>query len=187
MARTTSKGLHVWDLDTDPYNHLELAANWDLIDSLLGSPTSSLQTLATVPTTGNFAGRVVMLSASDQGFPAWTIIRYDGSAWRAVGYEILPAIPSSSNFAGRIVVLSAANGGFNAWDVIRYDGSSWNIVGGWAAVNTGNGATNIKGVQATGDVYINTSSRGFVLVDRASGAKKRMYLSNGALFTETVS
>lgn len=187
MARTTSKGLHVWDLDTDPYNHLELAANWDTIDSLLGSPTSSLQTLATVPTTGNFAGRLVMLSAADSGFSAWTVVRYDGSAWRALGYEVLPAVPSSSNFGGRLVVLSAANGGFNAWDVIRYDGSTWNIVGGWVSVNTGAGATNIKGLQGSGDVYINDSTRGFVLVDRASGAKKRIFLSGGALFTETVS
>lgn len=186
MARTTSKGLHVWDLSTDAYDHTQLAANWDTIDTLLGSPATSMQILAAVPGSGNFAGRLVMLSASDSGFQPWNLIRYDGSAWRAIGYEIQPAVPTLSNFAGRIVVLSSASGGFNAWDVIRYDGTAWNIVGGWSTVNTGAGSLNIAGIQTAGDVFINASARGFILADRADGTKRRFYLSGGALFSELV-
>ena len=128
-----------------------------------------------------------MLSAADSGFGAWSLIRYDGSAWRVVGYEILPAVPSASNFAGRLVILSSASGGFNAWDLIRYDGTAWSIVGGLTSVNTGGGSNNIIGVQSTGDIFINTSSRGFVLTDRSNGNKYRLYFSNGALYQEAVS
>lgn len=187
MARSTPKGLYVWDLSTDNFNHTQLAANWDLVDSLLGSPATSIQTLSAVPTTGNFAGRLVMLNATDSGFGAWQLIRYNGSTWQAVGYEILPAVPTSGNFAGRVVVLSASSGAFNAWDMIKYDGSAWNIVGGFASVNTGAGATNIKGLSNAFDVYISDSARGFVLKDRTTGSTYRLYVNSGALGMELVS
>lgn len=186
MARSTSKGLYVFDLTTDQYNHTQVAANWDLIDSLLGAAATSVQTLAAVPSTGNFAGRLVMLSATDSGFPAWALIRYDGSAWRTVGYEILPAVPTLGNFSGRVVMLSAANSGFNAWDMIRYDGSAWDRIGGWASVNTGSGALNIKGLTTALDTYISDSARGFVLKDRTSGNTFRLVLNNGVLGYEQV-
>src|SRR3954470_13558040 len=109
--RTTPKGLTVWDLTTDPFSHAQLAANWDLIDSLLGSASQSVETLATLPVTNLFAGRLVMLSAANGGFGAWTLVLYNGSAWRPVGYEVLSAVPSSGNFAGRLVLLSATSGG----------------------------------------------------------------------------
>lgn len=186
MARTTPKGLHVFDLALDQYDHTQVAANWDLIDSLLGTPATSIQTLATVPSTGNFAGRLVMLSAADSGFSAWQVIRYDGSTWRPVGYEILPAVPTLSNFAGRIVVLSAANGGFNAWDAIKYDGSAWNILGGFLNINNGAGALNVKGLQTPLDVYISDSARGFVVKDRTTGTLYRLKMDNGIFGYETV-
>lgn len=186
MARDTAKGLHVFDLTTDQYNHTQVAANWDLVDSLLGAAATSVQTLAAVPSTGNFAGRLVMLSAVNGGFPAWQLIRYDGSAWRAIGYEILPAVPSVGNFGGRIVMLSAANGGFNAWDMIRYDGAVWDRIGGWASVNTGAGATNIKGLTTAFDTYISDSARGFVMKDRTTGNTYRLYFESGTLAYEQV-
>jgi hypothetical protein len=186
MPRTTSRGLYVWDLEGDNFNHDQLAANWDLVDSLLGSAAQSVQVLSAVPGSGNFAGRLVMLSVADSGFSAWQMIRYDGSAWRPVGYEILPTVPVSGNFAGRLVVLSATSGSFAAWSVIRYDGSTWDIVGGWQAVNTGGLATNIQGLQTAKDVYINDSARGFVQVDRVTGTKYRRYFSNGVEYTEVV-
>jgi hypothetical protein len=186
MARSTPKGLFVFDLSTDQYNHSQVAANWDLVDSLLGTPATSIQTLSTVPAVGNFAGRTVMLSGADSGFSAWTLIRYDGSAWRAIGYEILPAVPTLGNFAGRIVMLSAANSGFSAWDVIRYDGVIWDRIGGWASVNTGAGATNIKGLTTALDVYISDSARGFILKDRQTGNTYRLYFNNGTLAYEQV-
>src|SRR5438105_15916878 len=119
MARTTSKGLHVWDLEDDPFDHTELAENWDKIDALLDTLDSEvtpgpkrIQTLPSLPTDNLFIGRLVMLSNSSGGFAALTMVRYDGSTWRPVGNpEILPGIPTQGNFAGRVVVLSATDGG----------------------------------------------------------------------------
>lgn len=186
--RTTTKGLTVWDLPTDQFNHDQLAGNWDLINSLLGTPATSFETVAALPGTGNFAGRIVMLSAANGGYPAWTLVRYDGSAWRPVNQlEIQPTVPASGNFAGRVVVLSAANGGFAAWSIIRYDGSTWQLVGGWASVNTGAGALNINGLQTSGDVLISDSSRGYLIKDRSNGQTYRLYFTNGNLAYESVS
>lgn len=186
MARTTTHGLYVFDLSTDQYNHVQVASNWDTIDGWYGLATHA-ETLATVPSSGNFAGRLVMLSGADSGFAAWTLIRYDGAAWRAVGYEVLPAVPTLSNFPGRVVVLSSASSGFSQWDMIRYDGSAWDRIGGWASVNTGNGATNIKGLQTAFDVYVSDSARGFILKDRVSGTNYRLYMTGGGLAIEAVS
>jgi hypothetical protein len=187
MARTTAKGFYVWDLTTDSFSHTQLAANWDLLDSLLGASASSLTPSAVVPTSGNFAGRLVMLTASDSGFAAWTIIRYDGSAWRAVGpFEILPAVPTAGNYAGRIVILSAADSGFSAWSVIRYDGAAWGVVGGFSNVNTGGGALNIQGLSTGGDVQYTNSARGPILTDRNTGTKYRMFFLDGKLESEVV-
>lgn len=125
--RTTSKGLVVWDLSTDSFSHTQLAANWDTLDALFVAGPNTVQVVSSIPGSGLFAGMVLMLSNASGGFPAWTMIRYDGSAWRAVGpFEILPALPVSGNFPGRIVILSAANGGFGAWAIVVYNGSAWN-------------------------------------------------------------
>jgi hypothetical protein len=114
MATTTVKGLYVWDLETDQFDHTELEANWQLIDSWLGKAQYA-ETLPSIPVLGNFAGRLVMLSAPAGGFPIYTLIRYDGSAWRSVGaMEILPAIPTLNNYVGRLIMLSADDGGFLA-------------------------------------------------------------------------
>jgi hypothetical protein len=123
--RTTPKGIIVWSDPTDLYDHEELGENFDLIDSLLGT-TQSVEIVATLPTTNLFSGRLVMLSADVSGFKAWTICRYDGSAWKAVGpFEVHTTLPSSGNFAGRLIVLSSASGGFDAFTLLYYDGSAW--------------------------------------------------------------
>lgn len=187
MARSTSKGLFVFDLGGDNFSHTQAASNLDLIDSYwIGFDSTTklpkrLHTTTTVPGSGT-AGDVVMLSAADGGFSAWTLIRYNGSTWRAIGYEILPTVPSAGNYAGRIVVLSAADSGFQAWDVIRYDGSLWGIVGGWSQVNAGG----VVGLATTKDIYISDSSFGVVMVDRVSGTKYRLFFRNGTLNQEIV-
>lgn len=190
--RSTSKGLTVWDLSTDAYSHAQLAANWDLVDSYwTGFDTTTklpkqLRTSATVPGSGT-AGDLVMLTGASGGFAAWTILRYDGSAWRPVGpLEILAAVPTLGNFPGRLVILSATDSGFAAWSVIRYDGSAWAIVGGFSNINTGAGSLNISGLQTTGDVYYSSSARGPVMVDRVSGAKYRVFMTSGKMETEVV-
>lgn len=185
--RTTDRGLIVWDMPIDEFSSSELAANWDLVDELVSTPPSSVETLAAIPSTGNFAGRLVMLSATNGGYAAWTLIRYDGANWRPVNQmEIQPAVPSTGNFAGRVVILSATSGGFDAWSIIRYDGSDWQLVGGWNSVNTGAGALNMAGLQTSGDVYINDSSRGVIIKDRANGQTYRLFFSGGNLQYEVV-
>jgi len=187
MRNTTNLGLTVWDADNDLFNKTQLAANWDAIDAAITTLPKGVETLASLPVTGLFAGRVVMLSAAASGFPAWTLVRYDGSAWRNAGHiEILAAVPSLSNYAGRVVMLSAADSGFSAWDVIRYNGSSWSLIGAWVSVNTGAGALNIQGVQQAGDAYISNANRGIVLIDRADGTKHRIYISGDSIYTEIV-
>jgi hypothetical protein len=196
MARTTSKGLHVWDQEDDQFNHNELAENWDKIDALLDTLDSEvtpgpkrIQTLAALPTDNLFPGRLVMLSNASGGFPGWTICRYDGSAWRPVGPpEILPAIPTLGNFAGRMVILSANSGGFSAWDLVRFDGAQWAGVGtiGLNAYSSGGGALNISGVSTTGDIYFSNSARGPVLIDRTTGQKVRLFFDKGGLHFEVV-
>lgn len=187
MARTTTKGLYVWDLEGDKFNHTQLASNWDTINSLLGGATDTITTSATVPSTGNFAGRVIMLTADTGGYTAYTLIRYDGSVFRPVGsMEVSPIVPVTGNYAGRVVILSAAVSGFGAWTIIRYDGSAWELVGGWSKINNGGLSTNIVGVQQSGDVYISDSARGFVMIDRVTGVKRRLYFSSGNLISEVV-
>lgn len=191
MARITSKGLYVWDLTTDSFNHTQLAANWDLVDSyLVGFDTTSklpkrLNISTTVPV-GGTAGDLVMLTTAVGGYQPYTLLRYDGTNYRPLGYEIVPAVPTSGNYAGRLVVLSAADSGFNAWDVIRYDGSAWSIIGGLGTVNTGAGALNIQGLSTSKDLYISSGSRGMVYTDRTSGLKYRIYVDNAALNIEKV-
>lgn len=191
MARTTSKGLFVWDLTTDTFNHTQLAANWDLLDSyLVGFDTTTklpkrLNTSTTIPGSGT-AGDLVMITATTGGYQPYTLMKYDGSNYRPVSYEITPTVPSSGNFAGRLVMLSAADSGFNAWDLVRYDGSTWTIVGGLTSVNTGGGALNIQGLATSKDIFYSSGSRGPVFTDRTSGLKYRVYIDNGALMSEKV-
>lgn len=130
MAFDTPKGLHVWDLLSDLYNHEELAENFILIDDLLDEPTQSVESGTALPGSGNFAGRLFYLTAANGGFAAHTLVRFDGTGWKSVGaVEIHGAVPSTGNYVGRIVLLSLAASGFNAWDLIRFDGSGWSKLG----------------------------------------------------------
>lgn len=194
--RETSKGLIVWNLEDDPFNHTQLADNWDRIDALLDTLDSEvapgpkrIQTLASLPVTDNFVGRLVMLSSASGGFAAMTLVQFDGSAWSPVGTpEILPAVPSAGNFAGRVVMLSQSNSGFDAWTLIRFDGSDWGGVGvtNINAYSSGVGASKINGVSTAGDLYFSQALHGLVLIDRTSGVKRRLYFDQGALGFEVV-
>lgn len=193
MARTTAGGLYVWDLNTDPYDHNQLAANWDLVQSYwVGFDATSklprrLHTTATVPVGGTL-GDIVFLTAANGGFQANTFLRYDGAAWRNIGFEIVPALPTSGNYAGRMVLLSAADAtnNFPAYSLVRYDGAVWDYTGMYLKINNGAGATNIKGVQAAFDTFISDSARGLVLKDRGTGTNYRLYINNGVLGFEVV-
>lgn len=191
MARTTSKGLFVWDLTTDSFNHSQLAANWDLVDAYwVGFDSTTklpkrINTTATFPV-GGTAGDLAMLTGTSSGYQPYTLLKYDGVNWRPTSIEYAPTVPSLGNFAGRTVILTAANSGFNAYDMIRYDGVAWSTVGGFGNVSTGGGALNISGLQIAGDVYISSGSRGLVLTDRTTANKYRLYIDNGDLRLEKV-
>lgn len=132
MARsTTNLGLTVWDSNADTFDHTALASNWDKIDAdyTRTRPTNSAEVRTTVPTTGNFEGRLIYLSAADSGYVAGTLLKYHGSGFTPVnGIEVLGTLPTQNVFAGRIVLLSASSGGFSAWSLVRYDGTSWAVV-----------------------------------------------------------
>jgi hypothetical protein len=49
MARTTAKGFYVWDLTTDSFSHTQLAANWDLLDSLPSCVSKLTNTIGSSP------------------------------------------------------------------------------------------------------------------------------------------
>lgn len=191
MARTTSIGLYVWDAGTDSFNHTQLAANWDTITSYLSSFDATtklpkrINTSTTIPGSGT-AGDLLMLTAANGGFGAYTLFKYDGTNYRPVGYETLSAVPSSGNFAGRIVLLSASSGGFNQWDLIKYNGTSWSIIGGLASFSSGGGALNISGLSNPGDLYFTSGSRGPVLTDRTTGLLYRIYIDNANISVEKV-
>lgn len=127
MRTTGNLGLRVWNDPQDEFEPADLEYNWDKLDAdyLRGRPANQAENLAAVPGSGNFQGRLVYLTAATGGFPANTLIRYDGSAWAAIGYEILSSLPVTGNFPGRLVMLSATVSGFAQWSLVRYDGSGW--------------------------------------------------------------
>jgi hypothetical protein len=190
--RTTAHGLTVWNNTSDNFDHTQLAANWDLIDSYwTGFDTTTqlpnrIATVTTLPVSPT-AGQLVMPIVNIGSLPAYCMARYDGSQWLPVGIASIQGTLPSSPVAGQIVILSAATSNFSAWSTVRFDGTNWDHVGAFGYVNTGSGALNIKGAQITGDVYVNTSARGLVLVDRITGLKYRLYINNTALTLESVS
>lgn len=94
-------------------------------------PVPGVEVFAAVPSSGNFAGRIVLLNTAASGFAQWSLIRYDGSAWALLNstFELLSAVPVTGNFAGRLVMLTSASAPFSAFQLIRYDGSAWALVG----------------------------------------------------------
>lgn len=130
MRTTANLGLTVWDSNSDTFDHTVLAANWDKIDAdyTRTRPTNSAEVRTTLPTSGNFEGRLAYLTASDGGFAAGTLVKFNGGAWKSVSnVEVLGAIPTTGNYAGRMVLLSSTSGTFAAWALIKYDGAAWTL------------------------------------------------------------
>jgi hypothetical protein len=200
MARTTTHGFFVWDLGADAFNHAQLAANWDLAETLFIRGPQNIQLINTLtpggsgPRTPLSSGDLAMTSTAVASFAAQTLIRYDGSSWRAVsGVEVKSDLPTTENFIGRLILLTAnaSLGKFLTMDLVvnvnaGNNLAAWVLVGPTDRIDNGAGATNIKGEQIGGDFYINTSARGLVMVDRSSGTKYRLYFSNGDLLSEVV-
>lgn len=154
---------YVWDQNNDVFDSTQLASNWDAIDAQLAQPrtTNAITQIASLPTGLNNTtdrGKLYYLTATDQGFPTGTIVRWGGSAWNDVkGVELLSTLPSSNNFDGRLVLLTAANGGFSAWTLVRY------LTGSWYQVN--------QGIEIVGSVPVSNNFAGrVVILSAASGA-----------------
>jgi hypothetical protein len=200
MARTTTHGFFVWDLGADPFNHAQLAANWDLAETLFSRGAQGVQLVNTLtpggsgPRTPLASGDLAMTTTTVGSFRPQTLIRYDGSTWRAVaGVEVMPDLPTSENFTGRCILLTsnAGLGKFLAFDlVVNLDAgnilASWDLVGPTDRIDNGAGATNIKGMQTGGDLYFSSSGRGPVWIDRTTGTKYRVYFNNGDMISEVV-
>lgn len=194
MATTTPKGFKVWNLETDPFDHDELAANWNLLDTLLDTPPRKVRLVTTLtPGTGGplnppVAGDLVMTSATVSTFEPFTLLRYNGTNWHTInGVEIKATVPLADNWAGRLVLLTGADNGFAAGDLIR-NTNGGNVIGSWVLVSplANYNVGGISGLQATGDIYFSNSVRGPVLVDRITGTKYRLYFSSGGLYSEVV-
>lgn len=201
MARTTTHGFFVWDLGADAFNHSQLAANWDLAETLFARGAQGVQLVNTLtpggsgPRTPLASGDLAMTTTTVSTFRPQTLIRYDGSAWRAVqAVEVMPDLPASQNFIGRMILLTsnASLGTYLAGDLVRNVDAgnvigSWSLVGPMVRFSSGGGATNISGYQiASADLYLSTAARGLVQVDRTTGTKYRIFFNNGDLYTEVV-
>lgn len=200
MARTTTHGLFVWDLGADAFNHAQLAANWDNVETLFTRGPQNVQLINTLtpggsgPRTPLSSGDIAMTSTTVASFRPQTLIRYDGSAWRAVGgVEVQPDLPASENFIGRSILLTAnaSLGTYLSGDLVRNTTggntiTDWSLVGPLSRFSSGGGATNISGLQFNGDIYINNAARGMVHIDRTTGVKYRIYFNNGDMYSEVV-
>lgn len=89
--------------------------------------------VSTLPTSNNWAGRTVILSAAVGGFNAWDmVVNTDGAnTWAEIGKTQTSTTVAgfTNNYAGKLGVLTAADSGFNAYSLLLYNGSSWALVG----------------------------------------------------------
>ena len=197
MRTTPNLGLKVWDLSTDPYEHDDLALNWDKIDALssgvagLAAAARSVRQITTLtpgtngPVNPPANGDLCICLSAVASFAADTLIRYNGATWRSVGgLELLSALPTTENFVGRVVLLTSASGSFSSGDLVRNtDGANaWTLVGPLARSS----ASGVTGYETTGDIYINSTAQGLILKDRTNGKKYRLFFTGGGFSQEEV-
>jgi hypothetical protein len=62
------------------------------------------------------------------------------------------------------------------------------VIGSWVLVSplANYNAGGVVGLNATGDIFFSTSTRGPVLVDRTTGTKYRLYFNAGGFYSEAV-
>lgn len=122
---------YVWDQNNDTFDSTQLVANWDAIDNQLGQPrtTNAITQIGALPGGLNNTtdrGKIYFLTSADQGYPAGSIVRWNGASWNDIkGVELQSTLPTLNNFDGRLVLLSATTGGFTAWTLVRYLSGSW--------------------------------------------------------------
>jgi len=118
-------------------------------------------TFASLPTVGNFQGRMIVLTSASGGFNANdVVVNTDGAnSWAKVNGGIrsgttLPVSPS----AGDVFLLTAAASGFDAYTLVTYNGAAWTRPGtrGTEVVSS------LPGSPYSGQVVVlNTAASGF--------------------------
>lgn len=195
MARTTTSGFKVWNLTTDTYNHQDLADNWDLLETLITRSGKNIQAVnnltggaANGPRNTVAQGDLAVTTTTVENFPSGTLIQYTGSDWKTVGpVEVVATLPTQHNYTGRVIFLTASVSNFIANSLLYYTGSTWDYASGFTKTYTGAASNNISAFTTTSDLYINSATRGPILVDRTTSTKYRLYINNGILNIETVS
>jgi hypothetical protein len=128
-TQSLNLGLTIWNAANDQFDWTLLANNFSIIDQQFAAagtqtvsnvPIRFIETLSTVPSTGNTDGRLVYLTAANGGFSANTIIQYKTSttSWYEVGQpELVTQVPPSNHYLGRMIVFTASSGSFVTGDV----------------------------------------------------------------------
>lgn len=111
-----------------------------------------------LPTSGNFQGRVIVLSTAASGFSQWDmVVNTDGAnSWNKVGAVATSATVAgfSNNYAGKLGVLTSADSPYSAYSLLVYTGSAWQSVE-TRGVQTG---TSLPGSPYTGQVFCLTAA-----------------------------
>jgi len=128
-TQSPNLNLTIWNAANDQFDWTLLANNFLVIDQQFAAagtqtvsnvPIRFIETLSTVPSTGNTDGRLVYLTATNGGFSANTIIQYKTSttSWYEVGQpELVTQVPPSNHYLGRMIVFTASSGSFITGDV----------------------------------------------------------------------
>lgn len=83
--------------------------------------------MGSLPTTANYQGRLVALTAAAGGFAANDlVINTDGAnTWKKLGGVAAGSALPGSPSAGDLFLLTAAASGFDAYSLVAYNGSAW--------------------------------------------------------------
>lgn len=113
MSRTTAKlGLTVWDAVDDAFNPTELANNWDILDSNIGTPI--VKQTGTVTATG-----LTYTSTGDAWGSAGNILSASktvtfGSAFTAAPFVVLEVDSGSIGVSAKVTHSTITTTGFTA-------------------------------------------------------------------------
>ena len=128
-TQSPNLNLTIWNAANDQFDWTLLANNFSIIDQQFAAagtqtvsnvPIRFIESLSTVPSTGNTDGRLVYLTGASGGFSANTIIQYKTSttSWYEVGQpELVTQVPPSNHYLGRMIVFTASSGSFITGDV----------------------------------------------------------------------
>jgi predicted phage tail protein len=135
IYHTPTNRLYRWDVGAAAYVAVVRTSELDGALAATNFPTGlrPVEVVSSLPSTGNFEGRVVMLTTDDKLYrhngTAWisTVAAADVSGALAAGnfpnslrpVEVVATLPASGNFAGRMAFLTTDN------KLYRHNGTAW--------------------------------------------------------------